>query len=207
MKIILGSASPRRRALLELLCPEFETVSPDVNEKSLPGEMPEDFVRRMSGEKMRAVLANHPSESPMLAITSDTIVAIEGRILGKPADHDDALRTLALLGGRTHRVITALSVCSRTSEHPEGITITDMEITEVTFRKISIDGIRHYLSLIEFMDKAGSYAIQEHGGLIVESVSGSLSNVIGFPLRLFFRMLSEMKMADRVLVRQEDSGG
>jgi septum formation protein len=207
MKIILGSASPRRRALLSLLCPEFETVAPDVNETSIPGERPEDFVRRMPLEKMRAVLARYPADCPMLAITSDTIVTIDGLILGKPADYDDALRTLALLNGRTHRVITGLSACSRTSEHPEGIIITDMEITEVTFRKMSIDDIRHYLSRIEYMDKAGSYAIQEHGGLIVESVSGSLSNVIGFPLRLFFRMLAEMKMADPVLVRHALSGG
>lgn len=205
MKIILGSSSPRRKEILGRLFKDFEIIRPEVNEDALPGEDPLKFVRRISDEKSENILSQISDEAPLpcLVITCDTIVTIDNMIIGKPADSNDAREKLMSLSGRTHLVMSGLTL-SALSGHSESNSTskipirrcTDVEITGVDFRKLSNDIISDYLGRVNCMDKAGAYAIQEHGEMIVEQIKGSLSNVIGFPLRLFFRQIYELNLTE-----------
>jgi len=203
MKIILASASPRRRQLLSLIIPRFDVLVPLVDETHTPGEGPMEFTARVSREKMDYILASlEPGKERELIITSDTIVTIDDLILGKPSDFTDAMKKISLLNGRTHRVVTGMTLCVRNgSAQGPGTMLTALEATEVTFRNLSSDGLKEYLHSIEYMDKAGAYAFQENGRMIVESFRGSVTNVIGFPLRLLFRMLHELDITGPVLLQ------
>ncbi|MCP4135498.1 MAG: septum formation protein Maf [bacterium] len=193
MKIILGSSSPRRKELLGQLIDSFEIISPDVDETHLPEESPDDFVLRMSREKGSCILSSPAAENSLI-ITSDTIVTIDGIILGKPAHKEDAVNILSMLSGKPHRVITGISLLVCDANRNISRELTDMEATQVRFKKLSREQILAYLDRITYMDKAGAYAIQEFGDMIVEDVNGSISNVIGFPLGLFFSMLGSMNL-------------
>ena len=188
MKVILGSASPRRRELLGLIYSDFDVLVPDINEEIHNGESSADFAERMSREKMAAIMPLCRDEKmPFIAVTADTVVSIDGKSIGKPVDFEDAKRILKLLSGRTHEVITGVTVFMK-QKQGRGIMRTAHETTKVVFKKLDDAEISRYLSMTEYMDKAGAYAVQENGGLIIEKTFGSLSNVAGFPLRLFFRM-------------------
>jgi septum formation protein len=192
MNIILGSASPRRREMLAGLFAKLEVISPSIDEKTFPGETPEEFTVRISKEKAREIRKNTRFEAPSLLITSDTVVAVDEKILGKPSDHTGAVSMLRMLSGKRHRVISSITL-----EHiDEGLlsTRTDYEVTRVSFMELSELSIEEYLGKIDYMDKAGSYAIQESGELIIDHVEGSITNVIGFPLRKFFSMLAGMNL-------------
>ncbi|MDR3238117.1 MAG: Maf family protein [Spirochaetia bacterium] len=187
--VILGSASPRRRELLGIIYPLFDISAPNINEEIRGGESPRSFAERMSREKMEAVLQPYSGKTEsFLAVTADTVVAIDDETIGKPKDFDDALRILELLSGNTHEVITGLTIFIRRSGEGD-MMITSHEITRVTFKELGDAEIRRYLSITEYMDKAGAYAAQENGSLIIKEITGSVSNVLGFPLRLFFRMI------------------
>ncbi|HOP63502.1 MAG TPA: nucleoside triphosphate pyrophosphatase [Spirochaetota bacterium] len=185
MKFILASGSPRRREILESFFSEIEILPPHIDETVIPGENPADYTLRIVNEKMDSVLAGGRGDA--LYLSADTIVTIDGIILGKPASRDEAFSMLSLLAGREHSVITGLclvyfsgGVISRESVY---------DISDVRFKELDADGINSYLDLINYRDKAGSYAAQEHGEIVVDSISGSVTNVIGLPLRLFFRMM------------------
>lgn len=195
MKLILASSSPRRRELLGTITSSFEIVIPDIDEDAGHGESPLRYAERMATQKASAVRTDScdTGAAPCLIVACDTIVTIDNRIIGKPRDFSDAFSTLKRLSGRTHRVITSLSLRIENT-YPE--TVTASEITNVTFRGLSDDTITGYLNMIHYRDKAGSYALQEHGDMIIAAVSGSVSNVIGFPLRLFLRMTQEKKILD-----------
>jgi septum formation protein len=200
MNILLGSSSPRRKSILTGLVDDFRIAHPSIDEVPLPGETPETFATRIAEEKCRAILNScSAGDFPLLIITADTIVTIDGHVIGKPDDFDHAVSMISRLNGRTHQVITAVTLLA--SERPEGPhrMLTRHETTGVTFKKLDRDGIINYLNAIEYRDKAGSYAFQEHGGLIVDGFQGSATNIIGFPLRLFFSMLGELGILDRVL--------
>ena len=185
MKIVLGSGSPRRREILESVFDKIEIVPPDVDESILPGEKPEDFTLRIVNEKMESVLKKVAGDAAFL--TSDTIVTIDGRILGKPGSRDEAFSMLKLLSGREHYVLTGLSLALRS-----GGSITRdslIESTSVRFKNVGDAVINMYLDRVDYTDKAGSYAIQESGEMLVESMNGSITNVIGLPLRLLFSMI------------------
>ena len=192
MKLILASSSPRRRELLGLITSSFEIIVPDINEDVDHGESPLRYAERMAFLKASAVQTGpvDTGSSPCLIIACDTIVTIDGRIIGKPVDFNDACGTLRDLSGRTHQVITSLSLRIENAA-PE--IITGSETTNVTFRELSEDTISRYLNIIHYSDKAGSYALQEHGDMIIDRVQGSVSNVIGFPLGLFLRMTHRKK--------------
>lgn len=193
MNIILGSTSPRRKSILSGIFTSFRIIPPDVDETQQPSERPLDFARRISEEKSRTILTNGAIiDYPALVITSDTIVTIDGLIIGKPSDYSDAVNILSSLNGRTHRVITALTLLYMRDGADISIPSTGFETTDVTFKKLDPDGIRLYLDSIEYHDKAGSYAFQENGSMIIEQYSGSVTNIIGFPLRLFFSMAAEL---------------
>jgi septum formation protein len=193
MNIILGSSSPRRKSILGGLVDSFLVMPPSIDETHFPDESPKTFAVRIADKKCRTILESGAIDAyPALVITADTIVTIDGRIIGKPSDFDDAVRMISELNGRTHRVITGLTLSAMKKRGDGHRSLTGCEVTEVTFRQLDRDGIVGYLNAIEYHDKAGSYAIQEHGGMIVEGYRGSVSNIIGFPLRLFFSMLVEM---------------
>ncbi len=201
MKILLGSSSPRRKSILADLVDAFRIVHPSIEEHPLTGEIPENFATRIAEEKCRAILESCTAgDFPLLIITADTIVTIDGHVIGKPGDFDDAVSMISTLNGRTHRVITGLTLL--TAERPEGPCrmLTRYETTGVTFKMLDRDGIVRYLTTIDYLDKAGSYAFQERRELIVEGFQGSATNIIGFPLRLFFPMLAEMGILERVLI-------
>ena len=195
MDIILGSSSPRRKKILDSLFSNYTIIHPSADETILTGETPEQYAARISQLKADAIIASlGPVESEKLAITADTIVTIEGEILGKPADHEDAVTMLKKLNGKTHYVITSMTVAHLNKNVIK--VVTQSEKTAVTFKKMNADEINHYLSLIDYTDKAGSYAFQEYRELIIEKISGSATNVIGFPLTLFFSILSKMGLPE-----------
>ena len=191
MHIVLGSSSPRRKELVGRVFPTFTIAVPNVDETPLPGESPETFCLRASRDKAAALLPAMESGDYLL-ISGDTIVTIDGLILGKPSSYDDACAMLTRLCGRTHEVMTAVTLHSSIKGVQKEI--SEMETTRVTFKNLSHDDIIAYLSKIHYMDKAGSYAAQEFGEMIISSVDGSMTNVIGFPMGLFFTMLHTLGM-------------
>ncbi|CAN5856576.1 MAG: septum formation inhibitor Maf [Acidimicrobiia bacterium] len=177
MKLILASASPRREQLLNSLGLEFETVAPDVDELRLPGEEPYDYVERIARLKSAAV-----GNSDAVIIAADTTVVSEGRVLGKPIHPDEARHMLARLSGTSHEVLTGVAV--RRGEE----TISAVESTIVRFLPLTEEEIAEYVANGEPMDKAGAYALGGLGGLFVDRVEGSPSNVIGLPLHTTARL-------------------
>ncbi|MDI9244918.1 Maf family protein [Marinobacter sp. CHS3-4] len=172
--IILASASPRRAELLRQMGVAFEVRPAHIDETPLADELPEDYVLRMAREKALTIGQRAPEA---IVLGSDTSVVLDGNILGKPEDSDDAEETLKSLSGSTHRVLTA--VAAVVDGHAEERLVT----TEVRFRALRPDEIAAYVRSGEPMDKAGSYGIQGLGGIFVESLHGSYSAVVGLPLR------------------------
>lgn len=196
MMIVLGSSSPRRKELLSHLVSSFEIKTADIDESVIPGESPLDHCRRLAEEKGAAVINQLGDvKEECLSITSDTIVTAQEKILGKPKDRDDAFRIINFLSGKSHQVITAVTL-SLQKNGKQWTSTTGHETTQVIFKELSGADINRYLDLIHFSDKAGAYAIQEHGELIIESIDGSRSNVIGFPEKLFTDMLKDMKLEE-----------
>ena len=173
--LVLASASPRRRWLLEKLGIEFQVFPVNLDERARPGETPADFAQRMADEKAAAAVADC-SDSWVLA--ADTVVALGESVLGKPSDRDDAVSMLTRLAGRTHTVYTAVALL-----RPGGELAThDVFSTKVTFRTLSAEEIRAYVATGEPFDRAGAYAIQGEGAHLVDRVEGSYTTVIGLPV-------------------------
>ena len=182
MKIILASGSPRRRQLLEQVgLRGFVIRSSDVDESVRPGLTPAEMVEELSARKAAAVVREAPKDGLVLA--ADTVVALEGAVLGKPASPEEAARMLAALSGRTHQVYTGLTLAG------PGAVCTEHEVTDVTFRALSGAEIAAYVATGEPMDKAGAYGIQGLGALLVQRLEGDYFNVMGLPLCRLGRML------------------
>ena len=185
-KIYLTSKSPRRRELLRQIGIEFEILmlregdvrDGAVSEIVLPGEAPEDYVARVAREKAEsgagAVLWRKLPQRPVLA--SDTTVTLDGLILGKPANMEDAVSTLKLLSGRTHQVLTSVAVMAN------GQMFEAMQRSEVTFGELSEHTLLAYCALSEPYDKAGGYAVQGYAAQFIERITGSYSGIMGLPL-------------------------
>lgn len=184
--IILASASPRRTELMALAGIEFSVVPADICEDVLPGEAPVDHVLRLSREKADAVAAAHDGR---FFIGADTIVVLDGAILGKPVDDADAARMLASLSGRDHEVITGFTVFDRISS----VHISRSVCTDVTFKKLEEKEIAAYIATGCPMDKAGAYAIQGGAVHFVRSINGSYTNVIGLPMTELYEVLQTMQ--------------
>ena len=162
VRVVLASQSPRRRELLALIGIPHEVLPADLDESLLPGEHPVEHAERLAREKARAVAATEPDA---VVIGADTIVVLDGVILGKPHDAAEAARTLAQLSGRTHTVHTAVAVVRG------GRVESGVESVEVTFRALTDEQISAYVATGEPMDKAGAYGIQGYGAVIVERVN------------------------------------
>ena len=176
--LILASGSPRRRQLLEMLGIEVAIQPPHVPEIREPHELPQPYVERLAREKAASVSGD-------LVLAADTTVVVEGEVLEKPADPDDALRMLRRLQGRTHQVITAIAL--KTS----GGTLTATDITAVTFRAADDAFLAAYVATGEPMDKAGAYGIQGYGAALVEGIQGDFFSVMGLPVRLVLQLLEQ----------------
>ncbi len=181
MRLILASRSPRRRQLLAQTGVAFEMAAPDVGEATRSGETPESYVTRLAEAKARAI--GRADDRELVVLGADTTVVLGGRIMGKPAGSAEAARMLADLAGREHRVLTAVAV-RRGVDLSTTVVSTDVRMTPMT-----PDEIEWYAASREPLDKAGAYAIQGLGGLFVESISGSYSNVVGLPLAETARLL------------------
>ena len=184
MNIILASQSPRRRELLERGgLKEFQVVSPDVDERVGPGLSPARMVEELSLRKARAAAGKAGPEDVVIA--ADTVVALDGKALGKPRDREDAFAMLSALSGREHRVYTGVSVLRG------GRAATEHEETAVAFRALAPGEIWGYIATGEPMDKAGAYGIQGIGALLVSGIRGDYCNVMGLPVFRLGRMLRE----------------
>ena len=182
-RVILASQSPRRRELLTLIGITHEIRPADIDEVYLPGEVPTEHAERLARGKCAVIAEREPDA---LVIGSDTIVVVDGDVLGKPANEGDAAHMLRRLSGRTHIVVTAVAVAWR------GRTRSAVEEVNVTFHSLSDDDIAAYIATREPMDKAGAYGIQGYGATIVERVDGDYFAVMGLPLQLLVRVLREL---------------
>lgn len=181
MKIILASASPRRRELLSQIVKDFQII-PAVGEEVADNYLsPERVACKLAENKCAEVFGKN---SDGLVIACDTIVVYKGAILGKPKSAEDAVSTLQMLSGQTHSVITGVCVRCKNKK------ITDYDRTEVRFNALSEEFIKSYVAGGSPMDKAGSYGIQDGG--IVQSYSGSYTNVVGLPVELVKKILKEV---------------
>jgi len=179
-RIVLASRSPRRVQLLAELGVEPLVDPADVDETPRINEDPVAYVRRVAIDKARRVAKRHADAT---VIAADTTVDIDGRILGQPADIDDARSMLRSLSARTHRVHTAVVVITSESETSEVVT------SLVSFQPLDDETLEWYLATGESMGKAGAYAVQGQGSVLVERVQGSMSNVVGLPLASTARLL------------------
>ena len=186
-RIILASASPRRKELLERAGVDFEVI-PATGEENRISDDPKVAVQQLAGDKAASVMHTiENSADGTVVIGSDTVVVFENMILGKPVDEEDAVNTLKKLQGNTHQVYTGVSVW----EKKNGIwtEYSFYESTDVTFYPVSDEEIREYVSTGEPMDKAGSYGIQGLFGIYVKGICGDYNNVVGLPVaRLFYEM-------------------
>jgi septum formation protein len=185
LNIILASASPRRQQLLENVgLHDFKIIHPDFEESILPGQSPEEVVCELSRGKARSVAEKVSGDA--LIIAADTIVYLDGEILGKPRDEIAAAQMLRALSGREHRVFTGVTVSRGEME------ITSFECTLVRFRELSEREIAAYIASGESFGKAGAYGAQGLGALLVERIEGDYFNVVGLPLCKLSQMLEEL---------------
>jgi len=172
---ILASASPRRRELLGELMQDLTVIPSRVDEKPLEGETPEDHVLRLSREKALEVSRENPGR---WVLGADTVVIIDGEMLGKPGTPGEAKQMLGTLSGRTHRVITGFTLV----QEDGGVFISESVESSVIFKDISMDEMEWYTATSEPYDKAGGYAVQGKASFFIREIVGSYTNVIGLPL-------------------------
>ena len=188
MRIVLASASPRRAEVLSDAGISFDVLATDVDEKRLPDESAEAMVKRLSESKARAAGALVSGDvEPLMVIGADTVVEIEGDVLGKPGTSARARAMLERLSGKTHAVLTGVALLRL----PEGIMRIEVECTQVRFAPLTMDEIDEYVATGEPLDKAGAYGIQGHGGRFVERIEGCYFNVVGLPLARVYRILQQ----------------
>ncbi len=181
--LVLASASPRRQELLRNAGISFVVQAADIDETPLADENAEQCARRLAREKALAVARLRPQDR---VLGADTIVVVDGAILGKPRNGADAARMLRMLSGRTHEVITGVCIVEAGCEAKVA-----SETTRVTMNELSDEEIREYVATGEPMDKAGAYAIQGMASRWIPRIEGDYSNVVGLPVALVYRMLRE----------------
>lgn len=181
--IILASTSPRRYDLLKAMGFNFKVIDSGVVESHIEGEPIQSAIEN-ARNKGKAVSTRFPNS---LVVSADTVVIADRMVMGKPVDEADALEMLNRLNGRTHTVVTAFSINFQKYDR----CISDYETTEVKFRRLKDEEIMAYINTGEPFDKAGAYAIQGEGAILVEKINGCYYNVVGFPLTKFFVRLTD----------------
>jgi len=188
-RLILASASPRRREILSSTGVEFEVIASEVDESFLPGESSGEHVVRLARMKALKAAEEH---NDRWVLAADTIVVIDGRILGKPRGHREAEEMLQMLSDREHRVITGYYLIQASSRK----SLEGKVVTRVKFKALSSQEIRWYLNTGEPFDKAGGYAIQGKAAFMVKEINGSYTNVVGLPLTEVVEALQEVGAVD-----------
>ncbi len=188
MKIILASQSPRRREILTLMDIPFEVIESHVQEVPPAGATPQELVKALARQKARAVFSMHPNDC---VIGADTVVDLDGRVLGKPHTPERAKEYLRLLSGRSHIVYTGICVLT-----PGRADVRSVR-TDVTFRPMTDEEIDWYVGTGDPLDKAGSYGVQGPASLFVDSLTGNYFNIIGMPAPTLYEMLLEAGVIDR----------
>jgi septum formation protein len=183
-RIILASASPRRRELLGQIGVDFTVITADVDETPLPGEEHIAYTLRLAEAKARAVLVQHPEA---IVIGADTTVVVDGELLGKPRNAEDAARMLRLLSNRAHQVTTGIAVLTSDA------TQVAAETTDVYFSAMTEDEIASYIATGDPMDKAGAYGIQGRAAQWIPRIEGDYNNVVGLPLARLASLLKQVK--------------
>lgn len=184
MNIILASASPRRKEILENVNVKFTVVASNIDEVILDNEPPKELVMRLAFEKCMDVAKKNEDA---LVIGADTIVVMDNQILGKPKNEEDAYNMIELLSNKKHQVITGISLINLSLDKK----VIDCVVSEVTFKDLSKETIRDYIKTKESLDKAGAYGIQGYGSLLVESISGDYFNIVGLPISRISDLLKE----------------
>lgn len=187
MKVVLASNSPRRKELFARICPQFSVCPADADERLQPGISPAEGVRVLAERKASAVYARLTSqgETDAIVLGSDTVVSLNGAILGKPKDEKEAFDMLRLLSGKTHEVYTG--VCFATRKGKRTICVC----SEVVFRALTDEEICAYVATGSPMDKAGAYGIQD--GAVVREYRGSYTNIVGLPVEETEKLYEEVK--------------
>jgi len=186
MKLILASASVRRAEILHDAGFSFTVLSSAIDETTVPGESPHDLVQRLADAKADLVAAR--AVGPAIVIAADTEVVVDGHVFGKPRTSEDARKMLAKLSGRTHSVITGVTLIRL----PDAERRSFVETTHVHFAAIPEEEIRRYLATGEPFDKAGAYAIQGRAGRYVPRIEGCYFNIVGLPLARLYQSLEEL---------------
>ena len=186
-RLVLASSSPRRSELLKQLGIRFDVI-PAVAAEVSPKHLSPHEVCQVNAHRKARAIARHQPEA--LVIGADTVVALGTTIFGKPKDTTDAQRMLRALSGKTHEVITGVALMELATQRERLFAVS----TTVVFRKLSSAQINEYVAKVHTLDKAGAYAIQEHGEMIVEKINGSFSNVVGLPLERLEKELREWQV-------------
>lgn len=186
-KLVLASASPRRRELLKSLGLAFEVRPVDLDETPRAGEEPRDYVRRLAIEKAAGRAA-----AGELVLAADTVVVVAGELLGKPRDAYDAARMLRTIAGRAHTVLTGVALSAPAEDLRPCARAVAVDSSRVQMAPLSDEEIAWYVATGEPMDKAGSYAVQGLGALFVAAIDGNYTNVVGLPLPLTYRLFAEL---------------
>ena len=186
MRLILASASPRRAELLRAAGFEFDVVVSNVDESTHAGESPWAYVRRLAADKSKAALTAGAMPPDVLVLGADTAVVVDGDILGKPRDDEEAAAMLKRLSGRRHEVLTGVSV------RRDGDEVGRVEATGVFFAALDDEDVAWYLASGEGRDKAGAYAIQGLASRFIPRIEGSYSNVVGLPVAAVFELITEI---------------
>ncbi|MDD3125704.1 MAG: Maf family protein [Candidatus Kapabacteria bacterium] len=186
-KIVLASASPRRKFLLEQIGLDFEIIPADIDEHNISAPEPRDIAKNLAAQKARAVASE--LDFPAYVIAADTIVVLDGKILNKPVDAADAKRMLQTLSGHTHTVYSGVTVL----DVPGNRAIEDVQATKVTFRELNEAEIDAYVATGSPLDKAGAYGIQDDfGAVFVSHIEGCYYNIVGLPLEMLYTNLSRL---------------
>jgi septum formation protein len=183
MRLILASASPRRRELLTQAGITFTVETTDVDESQYPGEDPVAYTTRLAREKAQIVLAKHPCEHDLVVLGADTTVTLDNALLGKPTGAADARVMLRALSGRVHQVVTGVALLSFQKA------VTHAETTNVFFQTMTEQEIAEYIATGEPMDKAGAYGIQGSAARFIPRIEGDYSNVVGLPIAAVANLL------------------
>ena len=175
MNIILASASPRRKEILENANVKFDVIKSTIDEVILDQELPSQVVMRLAFEKCMDIASKNEND---LVIGADTIVVLDNIILGKPKDKEDATSMIKKLSGKTHQVITGISLVNLNVNKK----IIDYVVSNVKFKDLSEEDIKDYIQTNESLDKAGAYGIQGYGAMLVEEIQGDYFNIVGLPI-------------------------
>ena len=184
MKMILASSSPRRKEILENANVKFDIIKSEIDEVILDNELPSQVVMRLAFEKCIDIAVKHRES---LVIGADTVVVLDDIILGKPKDIDEAIAMITQLSGKTHQVITGISLINLSANKK----IIDYVVSNVKFKDLSAKDIKDYIQTNESLDKAGAYGIQGYGALLVEEIQGDHFNIVGLPISRLSDLLKQ----------------